>query len=92
MFEALAAAGINIQMITTSEIKISVLVDRASAAAALRVVHQAFALERARTVAASTFTPSSPATAEPRAMKLVPLVEADAGDRPDRAGSGWKTW
>ena len=29
MFEALAAAGINIQMITTSEIKISVLVDRA---------------------------------------------------------------
>ena len=28
MFEALAAAGINIQMITTSEIKISVLVDR----------------------------------------------------------------
>ena len=29
MFEALAEAGINIQMITTSEIKISVLVDRA---------------------------------------------------------------
>ncbi len=29
MFETLARAGINIQMITTSEIKISVLVDRA---------------------------------------------------------------
>ena len=28
LFEVLAAAGINIQMITTSEIKISVLVDR----------------------------------------------------------------
>ncbi len=35
MFEALADAGINIQMITTSEIKISVLVDRASAVAGL---------------------------------------------------------
>lgn len=46
MFEALADAGINIEMITTSEIKISVLVDRASAAAALRAVHRAFALER----------------------------------------------
>ncbi|MBV8554366.1 MAG: aspartate kinase, partial [Planctomycetaceae bacterium] len=46
MFKALAEAGINIQMITTSEIKISVLVDRASAVAALRAVHQAFLLDR----------------------------------------------
>ena len=46
MFDALAEAGINIQMITTSEIKISVLVGRASAAEALRVVHRAFGLER----------------------------------------------
>src|SRR5215213_8753415 len=45
MFEALAEAGINIQMITTSEIKISVLVERGSAAAALRAVHRAFGLE-----------------------------------------------
>ncbi|SIN98476.1 aspartate kinase [Singulisphaera sp. GP187] len=45
MFEALANAGINIQMITTSEIKISVLVDRASSALALRTVHKAFALD-----------------------------------------------
>jgi aspartate kinase len=44
MFEALAAAGINIQMITTSEIKISVLVDRGSSAQALRVLHRAFGL------------------------------------------------
>src|SRR3984893_7277213 len=36
MFEALAREGINIHMITTSEIKISVLVERGSAAAALR--------------------------------------------------------
>jgi aspartate kinase len=45
MFEALAQAGINIEMITTSEIKISVLVDRAAAVAALRTVHRAFLLD-----------------------------------------------
>jgi aspartate kinase len=46
MFEALAEAGINIQMITTSEIKISVLVERTCAAQALRVIHKAFALDQ----------------------------------------------
>ncbi|QDV24340.1 aspartate kinase [Aureliella helgolandensis] len=46
MFRAIADAGINIQMITTSEIKISVLVARASAQAALRAVHQSFELYR----------------------------------------------
>jgi len=44
MFESLADAGINIQMITTSEIKISVLVQRSEGTAALRAVHQAFDL------------------------------------------------
>jgi aspartate kinase len=46
MFRAIADAGINIQMITTSEIKISVLVDRANSQAALRAVHQVFELHR----------------------------------------------
>jgi aspartate kinase len=46
MFEALAEAGINIQMITTSEIKISVLVKRSEAQAALRAVHQVFQLHQ----------------------------------------------
>jgi aspartate kinase len=46
MFRALAKAGINIQMITTSEIKISVLVDREQAQAALRAVHREFELEK----------------------------------------------
>ncbi len=46
MFHALAEAGINIQMITTSEIKISVLVARSEALAALRAVHQWFKLFR----------------------------------------------
>lgn len=45
MFHAVADAGINIQMITTSEIKISVLVARGQSQAALRAVHQAFVLE-----------------------------------------------
>lgn len=46
MFRALATAGINIQMITTSEIKISVLVSRSESLSALRAVHQAFQLYR----------------------------------------------
>ena len=44
MFSALAAHGINIQLISTSEIKISVAVDLASADDAVRVVHAAFGL------------------------------------------------
>jgi aspartate kinase len=75
MFEALAKEGINIQMITTSEIKISVLVERSRAAAALRAVHKAFLLERVHAEAPTPFVPT-PATG--RAMKLVPLVTADS--------------
>ncbi len=46
MFRALADAAVNIQMITTSEIKISVLVERAVATHALRTVHEAFRLDQ----------------------------------------------
>ena len=46
MFTALAAENANIQMITTSEIKISVLVERDAAATALRAVHNAFELDK----------------------------------------------
>lgn len=42
MFEALFEAGINIRMISTSEIKISVLIDKEKANKALVVVHDAF--------------------------------------------------
>ncbi len=45
MFRTLADAGVNIHMITTSEIKISVLIARDQAHAALRIVHRAFELE-----------------------------------------------
>ena len=46
MFGALADAGINIHMITTSEIKISTLVAREQALDALRAVHAVFELDR----------------------------------------------
>jgi aspartate kinase len=48
MFAALAHAGVNIGMITTSDIKISVLVDRSQARAALAAVHGGFDLHRER--------------------------------------------
>jgi len=42
MFEALSDANINISMITTSEIKVSVIIDEAQSEVAARVVHDAF--------------------------------------------------
>jgi aspartate kinase len=47
MFEVLASEGVNIQVITTSEIKISVLVDRKYMELAVRALHDAFELEKA---------------------------------------------
>lgn len=42
MFEALSEAKINIQMISTSEIKVSVLIDKLSADRAVQVIHNKF--------------------------------------------------
>ncbi|WP_271628652.1 aspartate kinase [Caldicellulosiruptor sp. DIB 104C] len=44
MFEALYDAGINIEMISTSEIKISVLIDEKDAEKAVRAIHDKFKL------------------------------------------------
>ena len=44
MFEALYDAGININMISTSEIKISVLIDKRDAERAVRAIHDKFNL------------------------------------------------
>jgi len=44
MFAALGAENVNMKMITTSDIKISVLIDRYDALRALRAIHQAFQL------------------------------------------------
>ncbi len=47
MFRTLAEEGINIQMISTSEIKIAVVVDEKYLELAVRILHKAFELEEA---------------------------------------------
>ena len=47
MFRALAAESINIKVIATSEIKISVLIDRKYLELAVQALHDAFELEKA---------------------------------------------
>ena len=46
MFKALADESINIQMISTSEIKISVVVDEKYVELGVRALHAAFGLDR----------------------------------------------
>ena len=46
MFRTLAEEGINIQMITTSEIKTSVVIDEKYMELAVRALHKAFELEQ----------------------------------------------
>lgn len=45
MFSALAASNINIQMISTSEIKISVVIDEKYTELAVRILHETFGLQ-----------------------------------------------
>jgi aspartate kinase len=47
MFRALYEAGINIELITTSEIKITCIIDEARTSEAVRALHKAFELEKA---------------------------------------------
>ena len=47
MFEALASASINIQMVSTSEIKITVVIDEKYMELAVRVLHKTFGLDEA---------------------------------------------
>jgi aspartate kinase len=47
MFQALSAENVNIKVITTSEIKISVLIDRKYMELAVQALHDAFELEKA---------------------------------------------
>ncbi|QDT67632.1 Aspartokinase [Planctomycetes bacterium MalM25] len=71
MFRALADAGVNIQAISTSEIKVSCLVDRNQGLEALRLVHREFELDQ---------TPPAPATLEESlaAAKKANGADADA--------------
>ncbi|MDP2829603.1 MAG: aspartate kinase [Sulfuricellaceae bacterium] len=54
MFRTLAEEGINIQMISTSEIRISVVIDEKYMELAVRVLHKAFNLEESGTPALTT--------------------------------------
>lgn len=69
MFRALADAGVSMEMITTSEIKVSALIAREQGQQALQAVHRAFALEQ---------TPPprepEPPAAEPGQRKLEEIV------------------
>ena len=53
MFRTLADEEINLQMISTSPIKISCLIDRSSVERAVRALHAAFALDTETSPAAS---------------------------------------
>jgi len=48
MFKALADSGINIHMITTSDLRISCVIDSRHGETALRILHRAFKLGRRR--------------------------------------------
>ena len=48
MFETLSGVGINIQMISTSEIKVSCVIDDKYTELAVRVLHEAFGLDKAQ--------------------------------------------
>jgi aspartate kinase len=51
MFETMAREGINIQMISTSEIKISVIIDSKYTELAVRVLHDAFGMSEKGVIA-----------------------------------------
>ena len=46
MFQSLANKKINIQVISTSEIKISVLIDKKNVNKALKILHKEFTLDK----------------------------------------------
>jgi aspartate kinase len=48
MFKTLSDEGINIQMITTSEIKTSVVIDEKYMELAVRALHKAFGLDEVK--------------------------------------------
>ncbi len=64
MFGTLADAGINIEMISTSEIRITCIIAEADVEAAAQALHRAFALERPETVGMEPLVGGAEAAAE----------------------------
>src|SRR5262249_44363956 len=75
MFAALSEAGVNMKMITTGDIKSSVLGDPADGVAARRAVHRAFRLDQPRPGA------GQPGKSEPAPFRRRPnpVVQESAG-------------
>ncbi|MFN4067078.1 MAG: aspartate kinase [Thermosynechococcus sp.] len=90
MFSALAAAGINLQMISTSEINVSCTVAAADAGRAIAVLSQTFDVEPTTTV--SQAVPDAPAV---RGVALDPkqarIAIRDVPDRPGMAAAIFQT-
>jgi aspartate kinase len=84
MFAALAAENVNMKMITTGDIKISVLVDRNDGVRALRAVHQAFALHEPRPGAGLP-----PQSAAPQAHAAFPRRPGSGSA--ENGGRDWST-
>lgn len=75
MFRALGERGLNIEMISTSEIKISVLVSRESSREALRTVHEAFSLDRQPEPAEDPSAASTVVSSERDAVEVAARME-----------------
>lgn len=81
MFHALAKQGVNIQLISTSDIKISVLVDRDDAVNALRVIHEEFELQLAPPERSLAGTTEIEASDEIDYAKIRKEISAEAVNR-----------
>jgi len=79
MFDALAREAINIEMIATSEIKISVLVKRPVASRALQLVHAAFELDVRAHHPALAAVPEWSATHALRKSPALPTATTNGG-------------
>lgn len=78
MFRSLSEQGVNILMITTSEIKISVLVARDQGALALRTVHAAFELDKPANDREANGQAKTVEVAEPKHSTNVPVISPEA--------------
>ncbi|MEN9798093.1 MAG: hypothetical protein RL653_1789, partial [Pseudomonadota bacterium] len=80
MFDVLAREKINIQMISTSEIKVSCVVDAAGTDRAVRALHTAFGLDAPAR--------GTPRVTEAAALRPGPRKPAAAARKPAKAATG----
>ena len=74
MFGALADAGVNIEMISTSEVRITCIIAEDEVETAVRALHEAFALERPEAVGTDAAARPTRPTARPPAPLERPAV------------------